>query len=84
VWDPATKTVALRAARNEFTAFQLVIEADQPREGFDIQCAGLQNDQGVRIAGRNLAVFKEWYTQVRRPPPGMNGLHSDRRGIPMR
>lgn len=70
VWDPATKTVALRAARNEFTAFQLVIEADQPREGFDIRCAGLQNDQGVRIAGRNLAVFKEWYTQVRRPSTG--------------
>jgi hypothetical protein len=70
VWDPSTKTVTLKAARNEFTAFQLVIETDQPREDVDVRCDPLQNGSGARIEGRNLAVFKEWYTQVRRPSTG--------------
>jgi hypothetical protein len=30
VWDAATLTVSLQAARNEFVAFQLVLEAGQP------------------------------------------------------
>jgi hypothetical protein len=70
VWDPTKKTVMLKAARNEFTAFQLIIDVSRPLQDFDIHCTGLQNEQGVRIDGRNLAVFKEWYTQVRRSSTG--------------
>ena len=66
VWNPGSRTVSLRAARNEFTAFQLVIEVDRLQEEFDVQCAGLTHGQGSRIEGRNVAIFKEWYTQVRR------------------
>ena len=30
VWDGMSRTVSLKAARNEFAAFQVVIEAQQP------------------------------------------------------
>ncbi len=70
VWDPGSKTVILKAARNEFTAFQLIIEVDRPQEGFDVHCEGLANSRGGRIEGRNVAIFKEWYTQVRRASTG--------------
>src|SRR3954454_5169293 len=32
VWDSSTKTVTLKAARNEFTAFQAIVEHDRPME----------------------------------------------------
>lgn len=70
IWNPGGRTVSLKAARNEFTAFQLVIEVDRPQEEFDVQCAGLTHNQGSRIEGRNVAIFKEWYTQVRRASTG--------------
>ncbi|MEK7404585.1 MAG: hypothetical protein AAB225_05710, partial [Acidobacteriota bacterium] len=70
VWDASTSTVSLRSARNEFVAFQLVIEAAQPVAGVDVEFAGLAGPAGQRIEGRNAAVFKEWYVQVRRPSTG--------------
>ncbi len=62
VWDSQTRTVALHAARNEFTAFQAIVESDQPVEDIDVQ---------ARIPGlSHVDVFKEWYVQVRRPSTG--------------
>ncbi|HSB14446.1 MAG TPA: hypothetical protein VLE22_08300, partial [Bryobacteraceae bacterium] len=69
-WDAASKTVRLKAARNEFTAFQLIIEVVEPQAGFDVKFSKLEQLGGARIEGRNIAIFKEWYTEVRRPSTG--------------
>ena len=52
VWDPKTKTVQLRAARNEFTAFQLIIEVWQPQNDFDVKFDHLTHARGARIGGK--------------------------------
>jgi len=71
VWDAANKTVMLKSARNEFTAFQLIIEAWEPQNQIDVKFTSLVHEGGAaRIDGRHIAIFKEWYTQVRRPTTG--------------
>ena len=70
VWDAARKAVSLKSARNEFVAFQLILEADGPRDEIDVKFGGLAGPDGYRIDGRNVALFKEWYTQVRRSSTG--------------
>ena len=70
VWDAARKTVSLKAARNEFVAFQMIVEVDGPQDEIDVECAGLAGPGGCRLDGRHVALFKEWYTQVRRPSTG--------------
>jgi hypothetical protein len=70
VWDADSRTVSLHAARNEFTAFQAIIETGQPVEEVDVSLAALRHAGGTEIAGQNLAIFKEWYVQVRQPTSG--------------
>ncbi len=70
VWDGAAKTVSLKAARNEFVAFQVIIEADQPVDDVDVAFAGVRHASEALLDGRNVAIFKEWYSEVRRPSTG--------------
>jgi hypothetical protein len=70
VWDAAKKTISLKAARNEFVAFQVIVETDRPLDEIDVQSSGLTHARGARLAAPNFALFKEWYTQVRRPSTG--------------
>jgi len=70
VWDSKSKTVRLRAARNEFAAFQLIIEAWQPQNDFDVKVDHLVHPSGARIGGKHVEFFKEWYSEVRRPSTG--------------
>ena len=70
VRDAPTQTVALHAARNEFVAFQLVIEAQEPVAEVDVSFPEMKHPSGARLTGRNAAIFKEWYVQVRRPSTG--------------
>jgi hypothetical protein len=70
VWDAASKTVSVKCARNEFCAFQVVIETAQPKDGVDVKLPALTHASGVKLEGRNVAIFKEWYVQVRRPSTG--------------
>jgi len=70
VWEPSTRTVPIKAARNEFVAFQIVIDTDKPLEEIDVSFDVLTHPEGARIEGRNLAIFKEWYVHVRRPSTG--------------
>jgi Glycoside hydrolase 123, catalytic domain len=69
VWSAGTKTVALKAARNEFVAFQLIVDAPNGAEGVSVKFAGVAGN-GARVDGRYAAVFKEWYTQVRHVSSG--------------
>ena len=70
IWNAASKTVSLKAARNEFVAFQLIIDAPQPLDGVDVAALELAHSSGTRLAGRNVQLFKEWYVEVRRPSTG--------------
>ncbi len=70
VWDVATRTVSLKAARNEFVAFQVIVETTEPLDGVDIEPVVLEHESGARLEGRNVQVFKEWYVYVRRPSTG--------------
>jgi len=74
VWNATTKTVSLRAARNEFVAFQVVVETDSQLTRADIHVAPLAGPGGVVIGGRYVAAFKEWYVKVRRPTTGYERL----------
>ena len=70
VWDSETRTVSLKAARNEFTAFQAIVEADGPVDDVNVTITALKGEGGAEISGRYVALFKEWYVQVRRPTTG--------------
>jgi len=70
VWDAQSKTVRLKAAKNEFVAFQVMIEAQDGAKGVDVKLPALNGPGGYRIAGRNIGRFKDWYTQVRQPSTG--------------
>lgn len=70
VWDSKMQTVSLQSARNEFTAFQAIIETDQPVDEVDAHLTALRHAGGAEIGRRNVAVFKEWYVRVRRPSTG--------------
>lgn len=65
VWDAASKTVSLKAARNEFVAFQLIVETDAPVEDVDVRVPAFPGAPVIKIQ-----IFKEWYTQVRRASTG--------------
>src|ERR1041384_3285000 len=70
VWNQSTRTVTLKAARNEFVAFQAIVDAARPAAGVDVKFAGLTGPGGARIDGKYAEVFKEWYVHVRRPTTG--------------
>src|SRR4051794_37843663 len=49
VWNAATKTVSLRAARNEFVAFQVVVETDSQLTDADTRVSPLAGPGGAVI-----------------------------------
>lgn len=73
VWDDSRRTVRLYAARNEFVAFQVVIEAAGPVRNIRAEFASLHETsrpRAARISGRNVALFKAWYVHVTQPSTG--------------
>ena len=74
VWDAARKTVRLKVARNEFTAYQLIVETDGRLDDVDVQASPLRHVSGARLEGRNLAVSKMWYVEVRQPSTGYDKI----------
>ena len=70
VWNAPSKTVSLKAARNEFVAFQVIVEGSKPTIEVNASFSGLTGPNGARIDGQYAAVFKEWYVHVRRATSG--------------
>jgi hypothetical protein len=70
VWDGTSRTVSLKAARNEFAAFQVVIETQQPITDVALRLDGVTGPGGVRMGGKYAAAFKEWYVHVRQATTG--------------
>ncbi len=66
VWDGASRTIRLRAARNEVIGFQVIVE----RKGTGklsrvrLELGDLVGPGGSRIPSSKLDLFKEWYVHV--------------------
>jgi len=72
VWDGGR--VRLRAARNEFVSFQVIVEADGPAAGIRVALDRLVGPDGAEIAGRNVALFKACYAHVTQASTGYERL----------
>ncbi len=70
VWDADEGRVLLRAARNEFVAFQVIVESDKPLKGAQLRFSELTGPGGAKLNGRNVALFKAWYVEVKQPSSG--------------
>lgn len=74
VWDAGGRTVRLKAARNEFTAYQLIVETEGRLDDVDVRAMPLRHASGAVLDGRNVAVLKTWYVQVRQASTGYDKL----------
>ena len=70
VWDAARRRVTLHAARNEFVAFQVIVESRRPVTGIEVRLSPLQGPGGRVISGRNTALYRAWYLRVTQPSSG--------------
>ncbi len=70
VWNAAGRRVTLKAARNEFVAFQVVVEADRPVSDIRVRFDSLRGPDGKIIAGKHVAMFKAWYMHVLKKSTG--------------
>ena len=74
VWNADGSRVALRSARNEFVAFQLVIGSDAPVGPVNVRFEELRGPDNARIVGRNIQLFRAWYLKVNRKTHGYETL----------
>ena len=67
VWDAAAKAVNLRAARNEYVSFQVMVEGGpEGLENLTVTPSGLASSDSM-IAAANFATYREFYTEVKEP-----------------
>jgi len=73
-WDADQGRVTLHAARNEFVAFQVIVESDEPVSGISVTFERLAGPHKAQIAGRNIALFKAWCVHVTQKSSGYDRL----------
>lgn len=62
MWDPGSRTVGLRAARNEVVAFQLVLEANEEQaSGLSVRKGDLKGAGTIPAA--NIDLYRTWYAK---------------------
>lgn len=67
VWDAESGTVHIEAARNEYVAFQVMIEGGEAGiEGVMVEAGPLASQSG-RIGADNFTLYGEYYTKVTKP-----------------
>ena len=65
VWDYDKKRISLRAASNEFAAFQVIVaKTRDPLKGVSVSVHDLTGPGGAIKAADNVKVFVEWYMNV--------------------
>ena len=73
VWDAATGKVAIKSARNEFVAFQVVVSRGAsawPAKGVRVSLDSLTGPGGAKISGKHVALFKAWSMNVLKKSTG--------------
>ncbi len=71
-WDG--KAVALRGARGEAVAFQVMVQAGRaPLAGADVRVSDLRREGGGEILAGRAALFREWYLPVTLPSTSPGG-----------
>ena len=70
VWSSKDRRVTLRAARNEFVSFQIIVEAGGGAEGIKVSFDSLLGPGGAKIDGPNVALFKAWCAHVTKASTG--------------
>lgn len=67
---PHTTAPALKAARNEFEPFQIVVRAgEEGLKGVNVEITDLRDEGGHVLSRRNLTLYREHYLQVAKPTP---------------
>ena len=67
VWDASTGAVTLEGARNEYVAFQLIIDGESTGlKNVTVTPADLKSG-GALIPASRYALYGEWYTKVTQP-----------------
>jgi hypothetical protein len=66
IWNDATSTISLKAARNEVVACQIIVETDRKISGIDIKSADLTGPGGHKLVSSNVSLFRQWYHFVPR------------------
>jgi hypothetical protein len=67
IWDSAKRRISLRAAGNEFVAFQVIVEkpADRPLKGVSVTVSDLAGPEGAKLESAKCAqVFVEHYMSL--------------------
>jgi hypothetical protein len=66
VWDGSQRAVSLSAARNEITAFQIIVARNSaaPLKKVNVEIGELTGPNGAKIGGANVDLYKEWYVNI--------------------
>ena len=70
------QTVIIKAARNEYEPFQVILQSQENLKKLDVTVSDLVGDDGQKIGKENIALFREHYIHARVPsyrcdnPPG--------------
>ena len=78
---PAVKTAELKAARNEWEAFQIVIRDPQGAAGVDVVLADLAGPDGAAIPAVRARLFREHFVEVTDVSPGGVTFHERQLGL---
>ncbi len=70
VWDAAARSAKIYSGRNEYAAFQVIVESKTPLRGVKVRLDSLKGPGGKVIKGRNIALFSVWYMNVIKPSRG--------------
>ena len=72
IWSPGDNRVTLKGARNEYLAFQLIINASSTLGGVNVLASDLVGSPAT-ISSANISLFREHYLQVTEPSTSMYG-----------
>lgn len=69
-WNAHDGRIGLHGARNEFVAFQIIIEVDAPTSDIRVHLDRLAGPGGVSLSGPSIALFRAWYIHANQPSSG--------------
>ncbi len=61
---PDVAEADLKAARNEWEGFQIVVRSDGPIQGVNVTVSSLEGPNGATIPSENATLYREWYVEI--------------------